>query len=481
MSLKRIHIKALRISIWEGALAALVGNLTGNFVVLALLKALKAEPLAYTIIYGSAYFSGLIALYTGLIIQKYDIRKQLCIGSLIIARFLVILVPLCLLLPNKPVPGIEDWWDLNQRLSAILIISLFANLVGTIATNAWQSWIGDLVPEHIRGSYFSMRNTILSLLGTVMATIIAYAIDYTDKIDSTGNTKLQLLQWCFIVSAIPSIFNIWLLSQQPVHKMRIHKEMNWSQFIAPIKDRTFRFLFVYLVCWSIATGVAEGMFGLLWYDRMGIDMKELAYMSWVAQLGLITLPLWGFMADKYGQKRILIWATLGVFWQPLLSVWAQPGFIFPIYLDAFLSGLFWPAVAVTQTNLIYAHSRSEERGSYFAYQAAFTGLVRFGAMMLGGAIAQYALKVNHNNPHIADLWDLKIFDAHLPIVLSFVLRTLCIALVFGLAEAKLEHSKPPSARATFKEMMRILGTYNTLKALQRMLLTDRSGNVPFKV
>ena len=235
------------------------------------------------------------------------------------------------------------------------------------------------------------------------------------------------------------------------------------------------------MCWSVATGVAEGMFGLLWYDRMGLEMKQMAFLSWHAQLGLITLPFWGFLADKYGQKRILIWSSLGVFWQPLLSVWAQPGFVLPIYIDGFLSGLFWPAVAITQTNMIYAQSRSEERGSYFAYQAAFTGLVRFGAMMLGGALAQYAMKVNHNDPHIWDLWNLKIYDAHIPIVLSFVLRTLSLGLLFGLAETKLEHSAPPSGRATFKEMMRILGAYNALKEIHRRFVGERSWNLQSKV
>lgn len=453
-------------------MASFVGNLTGNFVILAILKALKAEPLAYTIIPGSVYFSSIISLYTGLIIQKFDIRKQLCLISLGVARLLVLLVPLCLLLPNEPVHGIESWWNLNQRLSAIIVLSILGNITSAVATNAWQSWMGDLVPEHLRGSYFSMRNTILSLLGTVLATVIAFAIDYSETLDKTGNIKLQLLQGCFFLSVIPSIFNIFLLSRQPVHKIRVQKEANWLQFIAPMKDRKFRYLFIYLMCWSVATGVAEGMFGLLWYTRMGLEMKQMAVLSWYAQLGLITLPFWGYLADRYGQKRILIWSTLGVFWQPLLSVWAQPGFILPIYIDGFLSGLFWPAVGITQTNLIYSQSRSEQRSSYFAYQAAFTGLIRFGAMLIGGAIAQYSMKINNNDPHIWDLWGLTIYDAHIPIVLSFVLRTLCLGLVFGLTEVKSEYSIP-TPRSALKEMMRILGAYDRLKEFQRKFMGGR--------
>ena len=62
---------------------------------------------------------------------------------------------------------------------------------------------------------------------------------------------------------------------------------------------------------------------------------------------MLGAPIWGIMADKYGRRPILVWATVFLFWYGTLTS-TSPSFIWVLLLR-FLVGIFIGAVPqVTQ-------------------------------------------------------------------------------------------------------------------------------------
>ena len=61
---------------------------------------------------------------------------------------------------------------LNEGVFLFILLSTISSIVLSFANTAWSSWMGGIVPESIRGSYFGKRNTfqsISSFITTLMA------------------------------------------------------------------------------------------------------------------------------------------------------------------------------------------------------------------------------------------------------------------------------------------------------------------------
>ena len=78
---------------------------------------------------------------------------------------------------------------------------------------------------------------------------------------------------------------------------------------------------------------------------------------------------------------------VGVFFLPLLWLPATPDRLWPIWLDALLTGFFWPGINLAMFNLVIGTAPRENRTSYLAVQSLATGLSQFAAALTGGALA----------------------------------------------------------------------------------------------
>uniref|UniRef100_A0A7C4YIW8 MFS transporter n=1 Tax=candidate division WOR-3 bacterium TaxID=2052148 RepID=A0A7C4YIW8_UNCW3 len=368
--------KSLKISIWEGIFAQFHITLTGGMFLTSFalflglndfqLGILSAIP---SLLSGTGFFSAYISNYFGK-------RKIFCVIAAGIGRgiFILFLIPLIF---NFKI-------SIPLFFTTIFIFNLLMNFLG----NLWLSWMTDLVPNEIRGRYFGIRNTIISGIGMVINYLGGKILDLLGK-----NTAFIII---FSVSIFCSTISSILLYMQEEKKLE-KKIISLKEILfSPLKDKNFIKLIRFVSFWYLFAGIATPFWVVHMIQNLKMSYTTIALYSIIA--GIISLLfqiVWGRLIDRVKSKPVLTINFLGISFLPLFWLIARADFILPIWIDAFLTGIFWSGVNLSLFTILLNYVEDKDlKESYFALFSTITGLCGFVSSLIGGAIAE-SLKSFH--------------------------------------------------------------------------------------
>ncbi len=410
--------RSQRVSILEGSFAQVHIAITGGSLVTAYALMLGAGDFDLGLLAGltalSTAGSVLGARWVGILGR----RKPLSIATSVAGR--VVWGMLCAL----PFLGLPLPVELGLFLAAVFVGNTLVNISGT----AWLSWMTDLVAIERRGHYFGVRNTILGGVGMAVTYGAGLAFDhFVARGERAGGLALIFGAAVFFAAAAGAVLSRqWeppLRGELPIPLLETMRR--------PFGDRRFRRLLLFVMLWSAATGIAGPFFAAHMIKNLGMSFSAIAFYSIVAGvLNLATLPLWGRVIDRVGNRPVLVVNLLGVSYLPLLWLFAGPGRLFPIWLDAGLTGLCWPGFTLALFNLVLATAPEENRTAYLGMQSLAVGISTFAASILGGLAATLL-----GNFHL-DILGLGIVNFHVLFVLSAAARIALVPIALGLREER---------------------------------------------
>lgn len=321
-------------------------------------SALGATPWHFGLLAAMPFIATLLSLPASLFIDSSGRRKGIFMIALYTQRFvwfaIAILPPLWFFNGGANGPAIA--------LYTFLSMMAISHICQAVGGPAWVSWMADLVPDRLRGTYFGKRRQLGFFTQIPAALIAGYVLDHLAPISDVAAT----VRWCavlFIVSTAFGVVDIALFHWVPhVPPRRPSGASVWITLLRPLKDKHFIWFCAYIAMLIMAIA-PMGQFATLYLvEELKVGSQQIQLMLLVLPMigQFVVTPVWGRMADKIGRKPMLAISTLllvpvGFGWCLMNFGWIWLGYGLTIS-----GAMLWVAVEIANFNLVLEMSGSDD-------------------------------------------------------------------------------------------------------------------------
>lgn len=454
--LNRLEVlRGLRVATWEGSFATVWGSLTTGAFLTGFALWLGAGSVEIGLLTAIPVFAGLIQVLSSYFGERLKARKPFVAWFGVAGRMLwlpILLLPLFL--------------PLHIALIGFLILFTLSYVLLNIPAPAYMSWMSDLVPPDHRGRYFGQRNMIMGIVGMALGLPAAWFLDVATRRHHWETLGFGTL---FGIGVVGGLFSFVCIQRQPEPPKRALAADGpqglagiLDYYRAPFADPNFRRMMLFNSIFGIGQNIAAPFFTVYALKVLNFNYVWLQIFATIASVAsLASMPLWGYLTDKFGNKPMLIIGILGVLSPPLswmLATAENRGLAIFLLIELnIFSGLFWALVGLTQFNLLIRLSPPERTPIYVATMAAVTGLIGGASPLLGGVLM-----------HLLDGWHthllgLDMTNYHLVFFASALARAAGLLLIRPLHD-----ERASSARDVLQQLGRAnLRSWRHIRKLQR--------------
>jgi HEAT repeat protein len=274
------------------------------------------------------------------------------------------------------------------RLFVLIACVSIAALSASLVNPTYSDWLAELVPPSSRGWYFSRRTAIATGVGAGVGLVGGFLLDRFKAGGSEALGYSVVYGLGIVCAALSMMFFMRMRDLERKSTERQSVREGLKSFAVPFQDRDFRKVLIFLGVFFIGQTFAGNLYSAYALETLKMPFIWIqACMMMQAAGTMASAGLWGFLADKYGNKPCLIIAGLSIGLNPIAWIFTNPanlGLSIALLVAAhFFMGLFWAGVAITQFNLLLATARPADRASYLGSGMAIQSLVSGLAPLLG--------------------------------------------------------------------------------------------------
>ena len=274
------------------------------------------------------------------------------------------------------------------RLFILVACVSIAAFTISIVNSTYNEWLAELVPATSRGWYFSRRNAIGAGVGAAVGLFGGLLLD---RFKSGGKEEIGF-SVVFGIGVVCAAISMWFfMRMRDTERTIVQRESlreGLVSFVAPFRHRNFRKVLIFLAIFFVGQTFAGNLYAAFALETLHMPFFWIQACPMMQAVGTVaSAGLWGFLADRYGNKPCLILAGVGIGLNPLAWIAASPSNLtatIAMLISAhFMMGVFWCGVNLTQFNLLLATAPAEERASFIGSGLAIQGLVSGLAPLLG--------------------------------------------------------------------------------------------------
>jgi len=285
------------------------------------------------------------------------------------------------------------WKNLLALYLPYILIFAYTLLAifGAVATPAWFSLLGDIVPSDYRGRYFSKRNRICETVSLLSFLGASFLLDYF-------KTKGFILLGFGILFLFAGVFRMisagyFTKHYEPLLKIKKQDFFSFKTFIKNLRNTNFgRFTF-FTTVFYLSIAIAGPFFTVYMLKNLGFSYITFMIVSLAGSVfSLLSLAFWGKFSDRYGNRKLMILGASFVSIMPFFWLFSKS----PVYLalvPQFFSGIGWAAFSLSISNYIYDVNTPEKRALSLSYFNILVGFGSFFGALIGGYIAQYVTSI----------------------------------------------------------------------------------------
>jgi HEAT repeat protein/MFS family permease len=277
------------------------------------------------------------------------------------------------------------------RLFLLTLFVALASGVTNITGPIYNDWIAEMVPPQSRGFYFSRRNAIMTAVGAAVGILGAVGLDALRGVtgDKFGFSAV------FALGLVCAAISMWFFNRMPdlprEHPVRQNLRAGIKAIGAPFGDRAYRRVLIFLGFSTLGQTFPGNLFTAYARESLNLNFEIIQGLQVSIAIGtIVSAATWGFFADKYGNKPLLIITGFALACNVIPWVLTRPGA--PVYDSAlllsthFLMGLVWCGLNLCQFNLMLATAKPEDRANYLGAAMTVMSLVGGFSPILGAAL-----------------------------------------------------------------------------------------------
>ncbi len=363
------------------AFATAFGTLVGGVFLIGFIQYLGGSDFWIQAVVALPSFMGLFQIPGAIWGRRYPFYKRFVAPGGWTWRLMY--APL-IVLPLLPWPGTTR---LIVLAACIGIATLATQTVGPI----YNDWIAEQVPAQSRGWYFGRRTAISTAVGIAIAFIGGVALDNFQKRDMSG-PGFSLLFGAGLVCALISMhFFLRMEDTVRANPIQVGVRESLRLMVRPAQDRDFQKVLVFTVVFMVSATVAGGLYVAFARESLKLSYTAIQLTQVAHAVGTVIFAnMWGYLADKYGNKPLLAILMVGAAATPFIWILCVPGQpasnITILVVGHLFNGMVWSGIAVCQMNLYIATSKQEDRANYLGMVFALQAIVGGIAPLLGGVM-----------------------------------------------------------------------------------------------
>ncbi len=322
------------------------------------------------------HFAGILALVIAPYAARFGYKRTF------VAFFALRKIPAALLILT---PWVVAWLGNSAIIWFVaLCVSLFA-ILRAIEETAYYPWLQEFVPNAMRGRYTAISSISTTAVAFVSVLLASYVIGHT-----SGNTGFLIL---IGVGVTLGLVSAWTASHipggAPVKVAAGQSELR--KMGATLRDRNFTRYLAGAGCFVLATVSLGSFLPLFMREEVGLSASSVIMVQAGLTVGsLLSSFVWGWAADRYGSKPVLVIALFVSFFLPLFwwSIPRQGAAVLPLaLLISFVRGISDIGWGIGAGRLFYGNVvPPEQKGAYTSVHFAWIGLIAGLSQLFGGRL-----------------------------------------------------------------------------------------------
>jgi MFS family permease len=287
-----------------------------------------------------------------------------------------------LLLPWIP----RDQPDVAGRW--IILWFLVTSCFGAIGGVAWNAWVQDWVPYRIRGKYFGRRNGILQFSTLTFLLLTGWALARWDY-------SVRVFQVIILGAVALRVFSLrwqWISPTRPRRHAAVIPLPLAEQFSVVLRARSLLVFIAFGAVWSFAANCFGPFYHVFMFEQLRLSAFDVGLLATLAQLsGALSLPAWGHLLDRYGNKSVMTFSL--IVWQAQNFLWCflttdNRAMLYGMWV---FGGAIGAGFILGQFTFLLKVIPLEAKNLALGIHLAVTSLVAAMAPVTGGAVLTWAL------------------------------------------------------------------------------------------
>ncbi|MGD2039815.1 MAG: MFS transporter [Anaerolineae bacterium] len=317
----------------------------------------------------------------------------------------------------------------QQAVLAFIVVAVAAfALFRAIGFTAYYPWLQEQVPDSVRGKYTAIKNALASLTALVAMLGAGYVLG--------PDPDLGRFMVIISVGIVSGALSVWASTKIPGGApvaADSDEGSSWLEMVRAVRDPNFVRFLAGIGLVTLSTTPLVSFVPLFMKEQVGLSADQVVWLeTGILVGGLVSSYLWGWLADRYGSKPVMI---SGAYFLPLLPLaWLlmPRGVTWSLYIALIIAvgqGFANTGWTIGSGRLLFVRVvPSENKTAYLALYYAWMGIIGGLGQLMGGWLVDWTSGLGGE-------WWIFSLDPYTPLFVLGILLPLFGLLLFRRVKA----------------------------------------------